>query len=180
MNQWKIISQKSILKGKFFEVKEQEVLLPDKSKHKYEIVERRSTVNIFPLTDKYDLYLISQYRHLFKKRMLEAVAGHIERNETSLTAAKRELKEEVGMSGSQWEEIARIQTAASVIKHTAHLFIARDLEEGEPNPDAGEDIMLVKLSLEEAVEKVMTGEIDLAPTMIGILLLNKLRSDEKL
>lgn len=180
MSQWKIISQKSILKAKFFEIKEQEVLLPNNTKHKYEIVERRSTVDIFPLTDKYDIYLISQYRPIFKKRVLEAVAGHIEMGETSLIAAKRELKEETGMSGSQWEEIGRIQTSASVVKHTAHLFIARDLEEGKPSPDAGEDIMLVKLSLKEAVEKVMTGEITIAPTIIGILLLDKLRSEKKL
>lgn len=177
---FEVISQKTVYRAKLFEVKEQEVLLPDSSKHKYEIVERKSTVSIFPFTDKYDLYLISQYRPIFKKRIIEAVSGHIDKGETSLAAAKRELKEEVGMSASQWEEIARIEMAASVIKHTAHLFIARDLENGTPNPDAGEDIVLVKLSFNEAVAKVMNREINNSATIIGILMLDKLRNEKKL
>ena len=173
-NRWGVISQKTVYKAKLFEVKEQKVLLPDNKKHVYEIVEKRPTVNIFPLDDKYDLYLISQYRYMFKRRILEAVAGHVDENETSLAAAKRELQEEAGIVASQWEEIARIETAASVIKATSHLFLARDLEQGMPNPDIGEDIQLVKLHLEEAVAKVMSGEINHAATMIGIFILDNL------
>ena len=180
MDKWRIISQKSILKARFFEVKEQEVLLPNNKKHVYEIVERRPTVNIFPLTDRYELYLISQYRYMFKRRILEAVAGHVDKSETSLVAAKRELKEEIGMSAYQWEEIARIEKSASVIKETSHIFLARDLEVGEPKPDVGEDIILVKLPLKEAVAKVVSGEINHATTMIGIFILDNLRRAKRI
>lgn len=179
-NNLKIISQKTVYKAKLFEVKEQKVLLPDNKKHIYTIVERNPTVNVFPLTDKYELYLISQYRHMFGKRVLEAVAGHIEKNETTLSAAKRELKEEIGMSASQWEEIARIQKSASVIKETSYIFLARDLEEGEAHPNEREDINMIKLSLAEAVGKVMSGEINHAATMVGVLMLDYLKREKKL
>lgn len=180
MGKWKVISQKSVFKARFFEVKEQEVLLPNNKKHIYTTVERLPTVNVFPLTKSYELHLISQYRVMFGKRILEAVAGHVEENETALVAAKRELKEEVGMSASNWEEISRIETAASVIKATSHLFLAWDLELSKPDPNAGEDIVLVKLPLKEAVAKVMNGEINNAATMIGLLMLDKLRKERKL
>lgn len=180
MDKWKVISQKSVYKARFFEVKEEEVLLPNNKKHIYATVERRPTVNVFPLTDTNDLYLISEYRQMFKKRILEAVAGHVEKKETSLAAAKRELKEEIGMSAFQWEEIARIQKSASVIKETSHIFLARDLEVGEPKPDAGEDIILVKLPFKEAVAKVMSGEINHAATMIGIFILDNLRREKRI
>jgi ADP-ribose pyrophosphatase len=176
----KIAADKVVYKAKFFEVKEQEVLLPNNKKHIYATVERRPTVSIFPLTDKNDLYLISEYRQIFKKKILEAVSGHIDEGETSLAAGKRELKEETGISASQWEEIARIEKSASVIKETAHLFLARDLELGRPEPEEGEDITLIKMSLKEAAAKVMNGEINNAATMIGILILDKLRSEKKL
>jgi len=176
----KIVAEKVVYKARLFEVKEQEVLLPNNKKHIYATVERRPTVNIFPLTDTDDLYLISEYRQMFKKKILGAVAGHIDDNETSLAAAKRELKEEVGMSAYQWEEIARIEKSSSVIKETSYLFLARDLEQGVPNPEPGEDITLVKLSLNEAVAKVMSGEINNSATMIGILMLDKLRTERKL
>ena len=180
MDKWKVISQKSVYKARFFEVKEEEVLLPNNKKHTLATVERRPTVNVFPLTDTNDLYLISEYRQMFKKRILEAVSGHIDKDESSLAAGKRELKEEVGMSAYQWEEIARIEKSASVIKETSHLFLARDLELGKPEPEEGEDITLVKLSLNDAAAKVMSGEINNAATMIGILILDKLRSEKKL
>lgn len=176
----KIGAEKVVYKAKLFEVKEQEVLLPGNKKIIYSTVERRSTVNIFPLTETDDLYLISEYRQLFKKNILGAIAGHIDDNETSLAAGKRELKEEVGISAFHWEEIARVEKSASVIKETSHFFLARDLEHGNPEPEEGENITLVKLSLNEAVAKVMSGEIKTAATMIGILMLDKLRSEKKL
>lgn len=180
MDKWKVISQKSVFKAKFFEVKEQQVILPNNKRHTYAIVERNPTVNIFPLTNTSDIYLVSQYRYLFEKRVLEAVAGHIEKKETSLVAAKRELKEEVGMLASHWEEIARIEKSASVVRERCHIFLARDLDLGKPNPDEGEDIELVKLPLRDAAVKVMSGEINHAGTIIGILMLDKLRSEKKL
>lgn len=176
----KIASEKVVYKARLFEVKEQEILLPNNKKHIYATVERRPTVSVFPLTDKNDLYLVSEYRQLFEKKILGAVAGHIDENETSLAAAKRELKEEVGMLASHWEEIARIEKSASVIKETCHIFLARDLEQGKPEPDEVENIELVKLSLKEAALKVMSGEINNAATMIGILMLDKLRTERKL
>ena len=179
-NKWSVISQKTVYKARFFEVKEQEVLLPNNEKHIFATVERRPTVHIFPLTNSNDLYLISQYRLMFGKRILEAVSGHIDKDETSLVAAKRELKEEVGMSAFHWEEIARIEMSGSVIKETCHIFLARDLEQGKPKPEPGEDILLIKLPLKEAAAKVMSGEINNAATMIGILILDKLRSEKKL
>ncbi len=176
----KIVAEKVVYKARFFEVKEQKVLLPNNKKHSYTIAERLPTVNIFPLDDTCNLYLISQYRYMFNRRVLEAVGGHVEKNETSLTAAKRELKEEIGMVGSHWEELARIEKSASVFKETAHLFLVRDLEQGKPEPETGEDIILGKLPLKEAGEKVMSGEINNAATMIGIFILDRLRMEKKL
>lgn len=179
-NKWEVMSQKTVYKAELFEVKEQRVLLPNNKKNVYEIVEMRPTVNIFPLDHRYNLYLISQYRYMFQERILEAVAGHVEKNETSLAAAKRELKEETGMLAYQWEEIARIQKSASVIKETSYIFLARDLEEGTSNPSEGEDISLVKLSLKEALAKVLSGEINHVATMVGIFILDNLRKEKKI
>ena len=46
--------------------------------------------------------------------------------------------------------------------------------------DDDEEISVVKMPLSVAVEKVMTGEINHAASMIGILLLDKLRIQKKL
>ena len=180
MSQWKIISQKTILRAKLFDVKQIEFENKNGKKKIHHQAERVPIVSIFPLTDSYEIYLLSQYRYMLKKTVIEAVAGHVEKKETIIAAAKRELKEEAGITAMQLEEIARIEMAGSVFKSTTNLFLAKGLEIGDNKPDDDEEIAVVKMSLSEAVEKVMTGEINHATSMLGILILDKLRAQGKL
>lgn len=180
MNQWKITSQKQVFKGRLFDVTEINFINKAGKKKTHHVVKRDPIVSIFPLTDSYEIYLVSQYRYMLKRITLEAVAGYVEKKETSLAAAKRELKEETGIEAMQWEEIARIEMAASVFKSKMHLFLAKDLGIGETRLEDGEDITLVKIPLSEAVKKVMDGEINHSASIIGILMLDKLRMQKKL
>lgn len=180
MSRWKIVSQKSVFRAKLFNVKR--IVFKNKrgTEKSHHIAERDTTVTIFPLTDSYEIYLIYQYRYMLDKTVLEAVSGYVGKQETTITAAKRELKEEVGINSHQLEEIGRIEMAASVFKGKAHLFLAKGLEIGEDNLDEDEDISIVKIPLQLAVEKVMLGEINHAASVIGILMLDKLRMQKKL
>lgn len=180
MSRWKLVSQKSIFRAKLFDVKQIEFENKNGKKKIHHVVERSSIVSVFPLTDSYEIYLISQYRYTLNKTVLEAVAGHIEKKETVIAAAKRELKEETGIIADQLEEIARIEMSGSVFKSKAHLFLAKGLEIGDNKLDDDEEIALVRMPLSEAVEKVMTGEINHATSMLGILMLDKLRTQKKL
>ena len=107
-------------------------------------------------------------------RCLEAVAGHVEKGESPLVAAKRELKEEAGIEALNWEEFAKIEMSGSVFKSSSHLFLAKDLEMVKASPEEGEDISLVEIPLADAVSKVLSGEINHAISMVGILMLEKL------
>lgn len=179
-DKWKIVPKKIIYKSKLFSVEEDEITLPNNKKKKYDVVKRLSTAIIFPITPSYELYLISEFRTLHGKNMIEAIAGHIDKGESPIVAAKRELKEEAGLTGDIWEEMVKIEASSSVIKSTGHLFMVKNIEEGEPSPDEGEEITLLKMPLYEAVKKVMLGEINISTTVIGILLLDKLRREGKL
>lgn len=176
----KVTSQKSILKDKVIEVKEEKIEFPNGKKKTHHNVYRAPTVSVFPLTDSYDLYLISQYRYLHKKVSLEAMSGFIEENEVPTSAAKRELKEETGLTALEWRELPVFEIAGSVLRSQLHLFIAKNLTHGETDFDDDEDITLVKLPLETAVNKVVRGEINHAASAIGILLLDRLRRENKL
>lgn len=180
MSRWKLVSQKNILRTKLFDVKQINFETKTGRKKIHHIAERAPIALVFPLTDSYEIYLISEYRYLLNKIVLQAVAGHVEKKETAIAAAKRELKEETGIQAMQLEEIARIETSGSVFRSKANLFLAKGLEIGDNKLDNDEEISVVKMPLEQAVEKVMLGEINHATTMIGILLLDKLRTQKKL
>lgn len=175
MNGTKIISEKTVLSTPLFDVKKLELVLPTGSKKKHYVAERLPIVSVFPLTDNFQLYLIQQYRYLLGKTIIESVAGHVEKGETPLTAAKRELKEEAGIRATQWEELVKVETAASAFRSRVHIFLAKDLTIGEPEP-LEEEISLKKISLEEAIKMVENGTIYHQTTMLGILLLDKLRA----
>jgi ADP-ribose pyrophosphatase len=179
MSQWKIVSQKPVFSAKFFDVKE--VVLKNSGKKRiHHVAQRDPIVVIFPMTDQYDIYLIDQYRSMLEKTVLEAISGHVDKNESTIAAAKRELKEESGIISHQLEEIARIEMSASVFKSKVHIFLAKGLEFEEANLEEDEEISVVKMPLTQAVEKVMLGEINHAASMLGILMLDKLRMQKKL
>ena len=170
----RVISSKNVYKAKLFDVNE--VTLDENGRQViHHIVKRDPTVVIFPVTKDDKIYLIRQYRYLLGKRSLEAVAGFIDEGETPMQAAKRELKEETGISANVWEHMITLDMSASVIDAKAHLFLAKDLELGESNPEKGEeDIELVLLPIQEAVQKIQTGEIHFAATSTGLLLIKNM------
>ncbi len=175
-----IASEKTVFQAPYFDVKEQEILFPNQKKTSYFTAVRKPVVAILPMLPAYKIYLVSQYRTMLGKRMLEVVAGHVDPGENPLQAAKRELKEETGIEAFQWEQLRTIDMSASVFKTQTHIFMAKDLERLIAEPDEDEEIKLVKLPLQEAVKKVMIGEINTATSMISILLLDRMKREGKI
>lgn len=175
-----IIAQKTIFKSKLFKVVQDSVKLPNGKKSIYNDVYVDPSVFIFPVTEKNEIYLIYEYRYLLEKTVLQAVAGFNNKGEKAIQTAKRELKEEAGLAASQWEELLRINTENSVIKSQKYLFLARELEIVEKKLEEDEEIQLVKMSIPEAINKVFSGEISGAGTIIGIFLLDKLKREKKI
>ena len=132
------------------------------------------------MTPGYNIYLIRQYRYLLGRDTLEAVAGMVEKGESPLTCAKRELKEEAGIIAGQWELLMQVDGSGSTTFVPGNLFLARDLEVTRAKNDASEVIEVVKMPLTKAVEKIFTGEITTSSTIIGIMMLDKLRREKKI
>ena len=168
------IKVKNVLKTFAFDVEEYDISLTSGRKVIHTVVKRRPTVVVIPVTEDGYVYLIKQYRYLFGEILLEAVAGFVDKDESPLHAAKRELKEETGISAGSWEEVAKLDMAASVIKAQVHLYLCRDLELGTPEPEEDEDIEVVKMSLKDAIDKVLQGEITTSATATGLLLIDKI------
>lgn len=172
-----IISSKKVFSAKLFDIQEDTILNADDTQKIHTNIYKHPSVFIFPINEYYEVYFVKQYRYLIGKETLEAVAGFVEPKETALNAAKRELKEEANMEAGQWELLKEMDLATSVLHDRVSIFMARSLEiplkrfemiEEEP-------IKVVKLPLFKAIEKVYTCEINTPITIIGILLLDKLR-----
>jgi ADP-ribose pyrophosphatase len=174
------ISFKNVLKTKLFDVQKATLMLKSGEKLIHTIVKRNPTVTVIPIDKDGNIFFISQYRYLLKKNSLELVAGFIDEKESPLEAAKRELKEEAGIKAVQWEQVLVYDMNASVVISQNTIFLARDLEIGDSKPEQDEMITLNKLSLNHALEKVLTGQITTSESIIGVLLLDKLMNTKKI
>ena len=86
-----------------------------------------------------------------------------------LESAKRELKEETGLTATRWEELMHLHTSNSVTDERGIVYVAKDLTEGETEFEETEDLKIIKLPLEEAVQRVMDGEITDSVSVAGLL-----------
>jgi ADP-ribose pyrophosphatase len=169
-----IIESKKIFSSRYFSVEELGLQLPSNKKVIHHSVQFNSTVTIFPITKNNEIYLINQYRYLLGGVVLGAVAGHLEKDEEPLIAAKRELMEEAGIQAKKYKKLTTIELARSGIRGQQHLFMAQDLEFEKASPEEDEQIELVRMPLKEAVEKVMSGQITHGASIIGILMIDKI------
>jgi ADP-ribose pyrophosphatase len=177
-NKSTILSKKTVYASKLFKVDQVEIERKGKTFQK-DIITRRPHVLILPLTSENEIYLIKEYRDVYQKELLEVVAGYIEENEDPLVGAKRELEEETGLTAQTWQHLSTIQTSANM-HSTIHIFLAKDLTEGVSQQDEDEEITLSKMPLEEAVKKVLAGEIYVSAYIASILLLDKLIKEGKI
>ncbi len=174
---WTIKGTEKKFGNDFFKVFEDKVIQPDGKDGSYATIEFVSGVSVLPIDDEDFVYLTKQFRYSAGRETLEVVAGGIE-DEKPLDAAKREVKEELGISAEELTELGTIQLDNSIIKAQTTLFIAGKLTFGETDRDESEEMETVKISFREAVEKVLNGEITHAPSCV-LLLKAWLKNSEK-
>ncbi len=133
-----------------------------------EIVERADAVVIVATDAHGRLVLVRQPREAARAELVELPAGAIEGDDEPLETARRELCEETGLRGGSWRAGPIVYSTPGFCRERMHFFLADGLEEGEPDPDAGERIEVLRWSRREAAERL--GSVEDAKTLAGMLL----------
>jgi ADP-ribose pyrophosphatase len=136
--------------------------------HEREIVEHPGAVAIVAVDREGYVTLVRQLREPARKLLLELPAGTAEPGEEPLETAKRELREECGLSGGEWRELAAFWTTPGFCRERMHVFAAEGVERGEASPAADEELELVRWHVAEIGERL--DEIEDAKTFAGLLL----------
>jgi ADP-ribose pyrophosphatase len=157
--QWTIKNTEKVYSDDFFTVYKDDVVQPDGKDGQYAVVDLKPGVGVLPIDDKGFVYLVKQFRYAVGRMSLEVTAGSIEDGERPLHSAKREAREEAGIEAEKWTAFGRLDMDTSIVKNVVHFFLAENLKIGEPETESTEEIEVVKIKLNETVEKVMNGEI---------------------
>lgn len=168
------LSTEQVFDGKIIKVQVDTVQLPDGKKAQREVVKHPGAVAIVPLTAQNEVVLVRQYRHATGEILQELPAGKIDDGESPLVCAKRELKEETGLTASCWRELFSFYTSPGFCNELLYMVLAQDLCQGEACLDEGEFLDVIKLPLDEVKQMILAGKIKDAKTITGIFALSAL------
>jgi ADP-ribose pyrophosphatase len=120
-----------------------------------------------------------QARYAVDRVLLEIVKGGAEPGETPLGAARRELREELGIEAARWDELGIIYEIPSIMQEPVSLFLARDLSRVASDPENVETIVAVRMPLRAALRAAGSGEIADAVTAAALLRVAQRLEDER-
>lgn len=170
---WQVEASSQKYKNDWLEVTEDKVIRPNGEPGTFATVKLKPGVSILAIGDDDEVYLTSEYRYAIEQKSIEVVSGATEADETPETAARRELREELGIEAGSWVDLGTVDPLTSILHSPARLYLAKELSFFEPQADDSEIIEMVRMKLNEAVDMVMESKITHAPSCVLILKANQ-------
>lgn len=137
----------------------EDVVLPGGGVVTLEVVRHPGAAAIVALDAARQVTLLRQFRHAAGGEIWEIPAGTLSPGEAPEACARRELREETGLSARRWTPLGSILTTPGFCDERIHLFIAEELEEGSQALDADEVLSVVQMPLAQALAMAAGGEI---------------------
>jgi len=174
---WKKLSSKTIYENDWMQVCEDRVINPGGGKNLYGHVRFKNVaVAIIALDSANNTWLVGQNRYTLNEYSWELPMGGAPLDEQPLAAAQRELAEETGIRGANWQELMRLHPSNSITDELGIVFVATELSFGETNFEESEDLTIRKLPLADAVQMVVDGQITDAISAAALLRVGAVRT----
>lgn len=170
----KLLSSKLAYKGNIFSVYTDHVLEPGGICGYRDIVRHNGSVVILAVDDSLDptdplIVVERQYRHAAGQFLLELPAGKMDKGETPLAGAKREMIEETGYTAKKWKKLVRYYPSPGFVAEWMEIYVATQISPGEAQPEADEKIEVRLMPLSALLKMAKEGKIHDGKTLIGIL-----------
>jgi ADP-ribose pyrophosphatase len=167
---FRVEAEREICQARIIRLVERDLVLPNGRRTMFTIVEHPGAVAIVPVHPNGDVVLLRQFRPSIGEELFEIPAGTIEKGESPLATAKREIIEETGFKAKQWSKIAEFYTAPGFCTELMHVYIARGLTPASAEGDADEILKPVRMSIGQALKLIRSRRIRDAKTIAGLLI----------
>jgi 8-oxo-dGTP pyrophosphatase MutT (NUDIX family) len=160
----------------WIQIRHEEVIRPNGSEGIYGVVHFKSrAIGVIAIDENDHTWLVQQSRYPNNETTIEIPEGGGPLDEYPLEAAKRELKEETGLTAKNWQPLMELRTSNSVTDEKAYIFLATELTAGEQQLEETEDIELIKVPVDTAIDMAMRGDIIDAMSVAALLKLALIR-----
>jgi ADP-ribose pyrophosphatase len=167
---YETVHSETIFRGRVFNIRQDQIRLPEGQLVQLDIVDHRSAVTLIPLDDHGQIWFVRQYRHPAKQVLLELPAGVMDEGETPEVSASREIREEIGMAAGQLREIGTYFLAPGYSTEYMHVFLATGLRIDPLQGDEDEQISVEKIPVHQAYSLAEAGQIQDAKSLAALFL----------
>lgn len=181
INPWKILGSKEVYDNKWINVTEHQVINPGGGRGIYGKVHFKNlAIGVLPLDENLNTWLVGQYRFALNQYSWEIPEGGGDPDVDPVLSAQRELLEETGLIAGEWQEIQRMHLSNSVSDEHAIIYLARNLRQGDAEPEETEQLQIRKIHIEDAYAMVSRGEITDSMSVAAIQKVKLLLYENKL
>jgi ADP-ribose pyrophosphatase len=159
---WKVLASKYIMKDTWNTVRVDRCELPNgKILDPYYVYEFTDWANAFAVTKDNKVVMVRQYRHGLGVTNYELPGGCVDEKDASLQeAVARELREETGYTFEKYEYLGKVSPNPATHNNWMHMFLATGgTKTTEQDLDAGEDIQVALLSIEEVKQLLVNNQL---------------------
>ena len=158
---WKILESEYLIKRPWLTARRDHLLLSDgREIPEYYVLEYPDWVNVIAITKDEQFVMERQYRHGAGCTCYELPCGVVEEGETPLEAAQRELEEETGYGGGEWERLMVLSANPGTMTNLTYSFLAVGVEKlSEQHLDATEELEVHLMTRDEICHLLQNNEI---------------------
>jgi 8-oxo-dGDP phosphatase len=173
---WPVTSSKELARGAMVRLRKDMVQMPDGEVVGRDVLEHPGAVAVLALDAEDRVLMIRQYRHPVGRLLWEIPAGLRDvAGEPLRATAERELLEEAGYRAGEWQVLTDSYSSPGISTERIRIFLARGLVLVPPSertyvPEHEEaELELAWVPLDEAVARILAGDLHNGVTALGIL-----------
>ncbi|WP_101294294.1 NUDIX domain-containing protein [Halegenticoccus soli] len=153
-----------------FDVRRDDVRLPDGTETDYHYVDEPPAVVILPFTPDGRVVVIEEWRQAVGRINRGLPAGSTEPEDADLAAAaRRELTEETGYEAETVEPLVTVEPTNGIANSVHHYFVARGCEPtGERDLDFNESIRVATTAYDDLLASILDGDVRDGRTALGV------------
>jgi len=174
---WQRRTGRYLFQSPWFNLRQDEVLLPSGFETTYSFIEHPGYVVIVPVLDDRRIVMVQVYRYPVGRTLLECPSGGLDGQAPEI-AARRELEEETGYRARLLTHLGHFVGSSGISSEEYDIYLATQLSaDGKIHREPTEQMKVQLLSLMELRQQVLNRELEDGPSSLAILLAATALSD---
>lgn len=153
----------------WYQVRQDEILLPNGQSGVYHVVEHPGAVWVVPITPAGEVILIRTYRYTVDDWCWEVPAGGLQPNQSLEQLAIEELQQEIGGTAQQLHYLGWFYASNGICNEKGHVFLATGVTLNRAAPEPAEIITVHPIPPAQALAMARTGQITDGPSALALL-----------